>query len=104
MLYHQWLIVVVVSSALAAHSEYELMRTLLDDYNPLVRPVENISVPVVVYLSVALQSLIDVDEKNQVVTINAWLKYVRARPAQSVPQVLPGMARLSTSVDGQRTR
>jgi hypothetical protein len=40
------------------------------------RPVENHSYPVVVRLKVSLQQLIDVDEKNQIVYINAWLDYV----------------------------
>ncbi|KAI1719543.1 neurotransmitter-gated ion-channel ligand binding domain-containing protein [Ditylenchus destructor] len=45
------------------------------DYNILERPVENHSQPVVVYLKVSLQQLIDVDEKNQIVWCNAWLDY-----------------------------
>lgn len=45
------------------------------DYNNLERPVSNHSQPVTVYLKVSLQQIIDVDEKNQVVFVNAWLDY-----------------------------
>ncbi|KAE9549423.1 hypothetical protein FO519_007356, partial [Halicephalobus sp. NKZ332] len=44
-------------------------------YNNLERPVENNSLPTVVYLKVSLQQLIDVDEKNQILHVNAWLDY-----------------------------
>uniref|UniRef100_A0A914WI70 Uncharacterized protein n=1 Tax=Plectus sambesii TaxID=2011161 RepID=A0A914WI70_9BILA len=54
-------------------------RRLYDDlkrgYNLLERPVENHSLPVTVYLKVSLQQLIDVDEKNQILHVNAWLDY-----------------------------
>uniref|UniRef100_A0A0K0FNG3 Neuronal acetylcholine receptor subunit alpha-7 (inferred by orthology to a C. elegans protein) n=1 Tax=Strongyloides venezuelensis TaxID=75913 RepID=A0A0K0FNG3_STRVS len=45
------------------------------DYMFLERPVANHSEAVKVYLKVSLQQLIDVDEKNQIVHINAWLNY-----------------------------
>ena len=45
------------------------------DYNILERPVANHTLPVTVYLKVSLQQLIDVDEKNQIVYVNAWLDY-----------------------------
>lgn len=45
-------------------------------YDVLERPVKNSSSACTVWLGVVLQQLIDVDEKNQIVKINAWLKYV----------------------------
>ncbi|CAK5116826.1 unnamed protein product [Meloidogyne enterolobii] len=64
---------------LAVHAsphERRLYEDLLRDYNVLERPVENHSHPVTVHLKVSLQQLIDVDEKNQIVHVNAWLDYL----------------------------
>lgn len=60
----------------AAHHERRLYQDMLREYNILERPVANHSQPIVVRLRVALQQLIDVDEKNQIVNVNAWLDYV----------------------------
>ncbi|CAI4228193.1 unnamed protein product [Auanema sp. JU1783] len=51
-----------------------LYNKLLEEYEPLERPVENASEPVKVKIGLALQQIITVDEKNQVVDVNAWLK------------------------------
>nr|CAD2196741.1 unnamed protein product [Meloidogyne enterolobii] len=58
------------------HMKEDCMKDLLRDYNVLERPVENHSHPVTVHLKVSLQQLIDVDEKNQIVHVNAWLDYL----------------------------
>lgn len=63
---------------LSAPNEFKLIHNLIDNYNRLVRPVDDVNKPVLVQLSVTLQQLIDVDEKNQIVTMNVWLKYVRS--------------------------
>ncbi|VDM67032.1 unnamed protein product [Strongylus vulgaris] len=60
----------------ASYYERKLYEDLMRDYNNLERPVANHSKPVTVYLKVSLQQIIDVDEKNQVVYVNAWLDYV----------------------------
>ncbi|TKR69995.1 hypothetical protein L596_022074 [Steinernema carpocapsae] len=59
----------------ASYHERRLYEDLMRDYNNLERPVANHSHPVTVYLKVSLQQLIDVDEKNQIVFVNAWLDY-----------------------------
>ncbi|KAL3083158.1 hypothetical protein niasHS_010960 [Heterodera schachtii] len=61
---------------LASHDERRLYEDLLRDYNNLERPVEYHAKPVIVHLKVSLQQLIDVDEKNQIVHISAWLDYL----------------------------
>ncbi|KAJ8304467.1 hypothetical protein KUTeg_018050 [Tegillarca granosa] len=43
-------------------------------YNPLERPVENESEPIVVRFAIVLQQIIDVDEKNQILHSNIWLQ------------------------------
>uniref|UniRef100_A0A1I8GTY3 Nicotinic acetylcholine receptor alpha 8 subunit n=1 Tax=Macrostomum lignano TaxID=282301 RepID=A0A1I8GTY3_9PLAT len=46
------------------------------DYNKLIRPVNNNSRTLTVYLGLKLSQLIDVDEKNQIMTTNVWLREV----------------------------
>lgn len=45
-------------------------------YNPLARPVKNASEMLVVKMKMFLQQVLDVDEREQLVSINAWLSYV----------------------------
>ncbi|KAL3985611.1 Acetylcholine receptor subunit alpha-type acr-16 [Acanthocheilonema viteae] len=58
-----------------SYHERRLYDDLMKNYNNLERPVENHSQPVVIYLKVSLQQIIDVDEKNQIVYVNAWLDF-----------------------------
>ncbi|XP_068916400.1 neuronal acetylcholine receptor subunit alpha-7 isoform X7 [Tenebrio molitor] len=53
--------------------EKRLLNTLLGPYNVLERPVANESEPLEVKFGLTLQQIIDVDEKNQILTTNAWL-------------------------------
>ncbi|XP_056142435.1 neuronal acetylcholine receptor subunit alpha-7-like [Lampris incognitus] len=55
------------------HQRY-LLRELLRDYNPMERPVANDSLPLTVRFSFTLMQVMDVDEKNQILTTNAWLQ------------------------------
>ena len=41
-----------------------------------VRPAENASAPVNVTFDMSIHHIIDVDEKNQVLTMNCWLTQV----------------------------
>ncbi|XP_062385709.1 cholinergic receptor, nicotinic, alpha 11 [Sardina pilchardus] len=50
-----------------------LLKNLLKDYNRMERPVANDSLPLTVVLSMSLVQIMDVDEKNQVLTTNIWL-------------------------------
>ncbi|EYC15936.1 hypothetical protein Y032_0035g3052 [Ancylostoma ceylanicum] len=59
----------------ASLAETRLYSDLLNGYNPLERPVENASQPLVVKIKMFLQQILDVDEKNQLVSLNAWLSY-----------------------------
>ncbi|KAK6110710.1 Neurotransmitter-gated ion-channel ligand binding domain family protein [Brugia pahangi] len=53
-----------------------LIEDLLADYNKLVRPVENDSDTLIVRLKLKLSQLLDVHEKNQIMTTNVWLQHV----------------------------
>ncbi|XP_075678307.1 neuronal acetylcholine receptor subunit alpha-7-like isoform X3 [Dermatophagoides pteronyssinus] len=54
--------------------ERRLLNDLLSNYNVLERPVANESEVLIVYFSLTLQQIIDVDEKNQNIITNMWLR------------------------------
>ncbi|XP_062282560.1 neuronal acetylcholine receptor subunit alpha-2-like isoform X1 [Scomber scombrus] len=57
-----------------AHAEERLLQDLFVHYNKLSRPVENTSDTVLVHFGLSIAQLIDVDEKNQMMTTNVWVK------------------------------
>ncbi|XP_053720900.1 neuronal acetylcholine receptor subunit alpha-7-like [Synchiropus splendidus] len=75
---HHLLLCVAVSLCLVRVShqdpnESRLRDELLKDYNPLVRPVKNYSDPLTVKIGFTLVQILDLDEKNQILTTNAWM-------------------------------
>ncbi|KAL8596926.1 hypothetical protein ACOMHN_062296 [Nucella lapillus] len=54
-------------------AEYRLVRDLMSRYNRQVRPSLNSSQPLNVTFGAALAQIIDVDEKNQIMTTNLWI-------------------------------
>ncbi|KAM3585675.1 uncharacterized protein V6R79_024189 [Siganus canaliculatus] len=70
---------ILISSALAEdwsrrHTEDELFRTLFGGYSKWTRPARNVTDVVIVKFGLSIAQLIDVDEKNQMMTTNVWLK------------------------------
>ncbi|TNM86407.1 hypothetical protein fugu_006637 [Takifugu bimaculatus] len=57
-----------------AHAEERLLQDLFAHYNKLSRPVENTTDTVLVHFGLSIAQLIDVDEKNQMMTTNVWVK------------------------------
>ncbi|XP_069461748.1 neuronal acetylcholine receptor subunit alpha-2 [Ambystoma mexicanum] len=57
-----------------SHAEERLFKRLFSGYNRWARPVPNISDVVIVKFGLSIAQLIDVDEKNQMMTTNVWLK------------------------------
>uniref|UniRef100_A0A8C6V539 Cholinergic receptor nicotinic alpha 2 subunit n=1 Tax=Naja naja TaxID=35670 RepID=A0A8C6V539_NAJNA len=55
-------------------AEERLFRYLFHAYNRWSRPVPNTSDVVIVRFGLSIAQLIDVDEKNQMMTTNVWLK------------------------------
>ncbi|KHJ92841.1 hypothetical protein OESDEN_07261, partial [Oesophagostomum dentatum] len=53
--------------------EQRLLYHLLKDYEKAVRPVRNASDTVTVRLGMTMTNIFDMDERNQVLTINVWL-------------------------------
>ncbi|NXD12160.1 ACHA2 protein, partial [Nothocercus nigrocapillus] len=58
----------------AGHAEERLFKHLFTGYNRWSRPVPNTSDVVIVKFGLSIAQLIDVDEKNQMMTTNVWLK------------------------------
>ncbi|XP_017767088.1 PREDICTED: neuronal acetylcholine receptor subunit alpha-7-like [Eufriesea mexicana] len=54
--------------------EKKLLTDLLETYNVLERPVGNESEPLMLSFGLTLMQIIDVDEKNQLLITNLWLK------------------------------
>uniref|UniRef100_A0A4X2LK70 Neurotransmitter-gated ion-channel ligand-binding domain-containing protein n=1 Tax=Vombatus ursinus TaxID=29139 RepID=A0A4X2LK70_VOMUR len=71
-----WLVVAasLLHASLQGEFQRKLYKELLKNYNPLERPVANDSQPLTVYFSLSLLQIMDVDEKNQVLTTNIWLQ------------------------------
>ncbi|CRK93806.1 CLUMA_CG007333, isoform A [Clunio marinus] len=61
-------------SCSAGYNEKRLLHDLLDSYNTLERPVVNESDPLQLSFGLTLMQIIDVDEKNQLLVTNIWLK------------------------------
>ncbi|XP_058381389.1 neuronal acetylcholine receptor subunit beta-3 [Diceros bicornis minor] len=57
-----------------AENEDALLRHLFQGYQKWVRPVLNSNDTIKVYFGLKISQLIDVDEKNQLMTTNVWLK------------------------------
>ncbi|KAK0149864.1 Neuronal acetylcholine receptor subunit alpha-4 [Merluccius polli] len=64
----------VGSQGARGHAEERLLKDLFVRYNKLSRPVANTSDVVLVHFGLSIAQLIDVDEKNQMMTTNVWVK------------------------------
>ncbi|XP_045687499.1 neuronal acetylcholine receptor subunit alpha-2 isoform X2 [Phyllostomus hastatus] len=72
-----WLLLIpAVLARRAPHAQAEdrLFKHLFRGYNRWARPVPNTSDVVIVRFGLSIAQLIDVDEKNQMMTTNVWLK------------------------------
>ncbi|KAL5006859.1 hypothetical protein ScPMuIL_015665 [Solemya velum] len=67
------IIVTYITSTSGDENEYRLVRDLMGSYDPRPRPVVHHSQALNVTFSVALAQIIDVDERNQIITTNCWL-------------------------------
>lgn len=51
-----------------------MFKHLFEDYQRWVRPVERLNDTIKIKFGLAISQLVDVDEKNQLMTTNVWLK------------------------------
>ncbi|XP_072113288.1 neuronal acetylcholine receptor subunit alpha-3-like isoform X2 [Mobula birostris] len=61
---------------LASKAEDRLFRRIFRKYNRYIRPVENVSDPVTVQFEVSMSQLVKVDEVNQIMETNLWLRHI----------------------------
>ncbi|XP_063616582.1 neuronal acetylcholine receptor subunit alpha-10-like [Cydia splendana] len=66
----------LIKGAVCCDEEYRLVRHLMQNYDASVRPVENSSHPLLVTFGVSLHHIIDVEEKDQLLTTNCWITQV----------------------------
>ncbi|KAM3857991.1 cholinergic receptor, nicotinic, alpha 11 [Diretmus argenteus] len=64
----------LIHVSLQGPHQRNLLKNLLKDYNRMERPVGNDSHSLTVIFSMSLIQIMDVDEKNQVLTTNIWLR------------------------------
>uniref|UniRef100_A0A3Q3JS83 Cholinergic receptor, nicotinic, alpha 3 n=1 Tax=Monopterus albus TaxID=43700 RepID=A0A3Q3JS83_MONAL len=67
-------LVLLLSAALNA--EHKLFSVIFSSYNQYIRPVENVSDPVIVQFEVSMSQLVKVDEVNQIMETNLWLRHI----------------------------
>ncbi|KAM9795706.1 neuronal acetylcholine receptor subunit alpha-3-like [Neosynchiropus ocellatus] len=70
------LLLLATHECLPSKSEDRLFRRLFRRYNHLIRPVENVSDPVSVAFELSISQLVKVDEVNQFMETNLWLRHV----------------------------
>ncbi|XP_012989070.1 neuronal acetylcholine receptor subunit alpha-3 [Esox lucius] len=70
------LVLLTAQDGLSSKGEDRLFRKLFRRYNQFIRPVENVSDPVTVEFEVSISQLVKVDEVNQIMETNLWLRHV----------------------------
>ncbi|XP_022537479.2 neuronal acetylcholine receptor subunit alpha-6 [Astyanax mexicanus] len=71
-----FLITLMARECFSSKGEDRLFRRLFRRYNQFIRPVENVSDPVTVEFEVSISQLVKVDEVNQIMETNLWLRHI----------------------------
>ncbi|XP_062328155.1 neuronal acetylcholine receptor subunit alpha-3 [Osmerus eperlanus] len=66
----------LLSGGTCSEAEHRLFSVIFSSYNQYIRPVENVSDPVVVQFEVSMSQLVKVDEVNQIMETNLWLRHI----------------------------
>ncbi|KAA0724725.1 Neuronal acetylcholine receptor subunit alpha-7 [Triplophysa tibetana] len=85
--------------SLQGEHQRRLYKDLMRNYNPLERPVYNDSHSLTVNFSFSLMQIMDVDEKNQVLTTNIWLQLCQFGAHWMVLMPFPSMPLKQTHAD-----
>ncbi|XP_048225040.1 neuronal acetylcholine receptor subunit alpha-5-like [Perognathus longimembris pacificus] len=64
----------LAAPSLVVKHEDNLFKDLFQDYEKWVRPVEQLNDKIRIKFGLGISQLVDVDEKNQLLTTNVWLK------------------------------
>ncbi|XP_069552014.1 neuronal acetylcholine receptor subunit alpha-7-like isoform X2 [Brachyistius frenatus] len=96
-----WLLILATLLRVSVQGPHQrfLLRELLRDYNPMERPVANDSQTLTVHFSFTLMQVMDVDEKNQILTTNAWLQMWYDHYLQWNQSEYPGVKNLRFTPD-----
>ncbi|XP_074540293.1 neuronal acetylcholine receptor subunit alpha-7-like isoform X2 [Halichoeres trimaculatus] len=96
-----WLLILLTLLQVSEQGPHQrfLLRELLRDYNPMERPVANDSQALTVQFSFTLIQVMDVDEKNQIITTNAWLQMWYDHYLQWNQSEYPGVKNLRFTPD-----
>ncbi|KAM7048531.1 neuronal acetylcholine receptor subunit alpha-3 [Molossus nigricans] len=70
------LLLLLLPVARGSEAEHRLFERLFEDYNEIIRPVANVSDPVIIQFEVSMSQLVKVDEVNQIMETNLWLKQI----------------------------
>ncbi|KAJ7985984.1 hypothetical protein DPEC_G00346120 [Dallia pectoralis] len=66
----------LLSGSICSEAEHRLFSVIFSSYNQYIRPVENVSDPVFVQFEVSMSQLVKVDEVNQIMETNLWLRHI----------------------------
>ncbi|XP_047218541.1 neuronal acetylcholine receptor subunit alpha-3 [Girardinichthys multiradiatus] len=66
----------LLSGGTCSEAEHKLYSVIFSKYNQYIRPVENVSDPVIVQFEVSMSQLVKVDEVNQIMETNLWLRHI----------------------------
>ncbi|KAJ8249197.1 hypothetical protein GJAV_G00232200 [Gymnothorax javanicus] len=66
----------VLTGGSCSEAEHRLFSVIFAKYNQYIRPVENVSDPVIVQFEVSMSQLVKVDEVNQIMETNLWLRHI----------------------------
>uniref|UniRef100_A0A671NVC3 Neuronal acetylcholine receptor subunit alpha-3-like n=1 Tax=Sinocyclocheilus anshuiensis TaxID=1608454 RepID=A0A671NVC3_9TELE len=66
----------IYSGVCGSEAEHRLFSVIFSSYNQYIRPVENVSEPVIVQFEVSMSQLVKVDEVNQIMETNLWLRHI----------------------------
>ncbi|KAI1883729.1 hypothetical protein AGOR_G00234540 [Albula goreensis] len=69
-------VVLITQDCFSSKGEDRLFHRLFRRYNQFIRPVENVSDPVTVEFEVSISQLVKVDEVNQIMETNLWLRHI----------------------------
>lgn len=61
---------------LADQDAKRLLEDLFKDYDKIVRPVTDPNDHVKLYVGIKLSQIADIDERNQIMTTNVWIRHV----------------------------
>ncbi|XP_072013847.1 neuronal acetylcholine receptor subunit beta-4-like [Amphiura filiformis] len=73
--FHLVFTITLLPGSLASEAAERLYSHLTQNYDELIRPVLNESEPVMIKFGLSISQLIDIDERNQIMTTSMWVKH-----------------------------